>query len=210
MTSADCFFSSTDDLSDIISKKILNAKSSILLAMYTLSNIELIKSLISVKKTGVQIFAIFDEEQLLKFNKIILELNNHDILFRTVGNSFARMHHKFLVIDDEITITGSFNWTFQANRKNEENLVIINGKSFSKKYTAEFDRIWKDITQRSVFEQLKSTEQKDSVKEVVKVESPKSVMVKYECPHCKKSRYQKKGSYSSTVFVCTICGRRMK
>jgi hypothetical protein len=34
MPSVDCFFSSTDDLSDIISKKILSAKNSILLAMY--------------------------------------------------------------------------------------------------------------------------------------------------------------------------------
>jgi hypothetical protein len=157
MTSADCFFSSTDDLSDIISKKILNAKKSILLAMYTLTNTELIKSLIAVKRT--QILAIFDEEQLLRFNKIILELNNHDIHFKTVGSSFARMHHKFLVIDGETTITGSFNWTFQANRKNDENLVIINEKILSQKYTAEFDRIWKNITQKSVFEQLKLVEQ---------------------------------------------------
>eukprot|EP00012_Vannella_robusta_P003002 CAMPEP_0206182496 /NCGR_PEP_ID=MMETSP0166-20121206/96_1 /ASSEMBLY_ACC=CAM_ASM_000260 /TAXON_ID=95228 /ORGANISM="Vannella robusta, Strain DIVA3 518/3/11/1/6" /LENGTH=73 /DNA_ID=CAMNT_0053597209 /DNA_START=388 /DNA_END=606 /DNA_ORIENTATION=- len=34
------------------------------------------------------------------------------------------MHHKFAIIDDQVILTGSFNWTVQAQRSNRENLHI--------------------------------------------------------------------------------------
>lgn len=35
------------------------------------------------------------------------------------------MHNKYLLIDDEIVLTGSFNWTHKAVNSNYENIVII-------------------------------------------------------------------------------------
>ena len=35
------------------------------------------------------------------------------------------MHNKFAVIDDEIVLTGSFNWTSAAANNNQENLVVV-------------------------------------------------------------------------------------
>ena len=34
------------------------------------------------------------------------------------------MHHKFAIIDSDILLTGSFNWTERAASENCENLVI--------------------------------------------------------------------------------------
>ena len=34
------------------------------------------------------------------------------------------MHHKFALIDNQILLNGSFNWTERAVRENCENLVI--------------------------------------------------------------------------------------
>ena len=118
--------------------------------MYTLTNFELIDSLKKARESGIKIFAIFDEQQLLNHNKIILELNNVDINFKTNGKSNARMHHKFLVIDGETTITGSFNWTYQANKANYENIIMIRDPSISIKYESEFNRIWEFITSQSI------------------------------------------------------------
>jgi len=53
------------------------------------------------------------------------------------------MHHKFVVVDDKIVATGSFNWTASAERWNRENLLVINSTSLARRYTKEFDKIWK-------------------------------------------------------------------
>lgn len=35
------------------------------------------------------------------------------------------MHNKYAIIDDEIVITGSFNWSNHAIKNNNENLIIL-------------------------------------------------------------------------------------
>jgi phosphatidylserine/phosphatidylglycerophosphate/cardiolipin synthase-like enzyme len=38
---------------------------------------------------------------------------------------FRKLHHKLMVIDDAITIAGSFNYTAPANQYNDENIFVI-------------------------------------------------------------------------------------
>jgi cardiolipin hydrolase len=35
------------------------------------------------------------------------------------------MHHKFIVIDDDLLLNGSFNWTSTAVNSNYENVVVM-------------------------------------------------------------------------------------
>jgi len=150
----ECYFS-TDDISKIISEQIFEAKKCILLAMYTLTDRGLINALKEKRQNGTDVLAIFDEDQLAKFSDIILELNNADIVFKTIGKEVARMHHKFLIIDDIKVITGSFNWTRQANKSNMENIMIVENQNIAKQYISEFDRIWQLISSRGIGNYLK-------------------------------------------------------
>ncbi len=43
-------------------------------------------------------------------------------------------HNKIMIFDGEIVITGSFNFTKQAEEKNAENLLIIKDKALAEKY----------------------------------------------------------------------------
>ena len=52
------------------------------------------------------------------------------------------MHHKFAVIDVSVVITGSFNWTGQAVKFNQENILFYENKELAKKYTDEYERLW--------------------------------------------------------------------
>jgi phosphatidylserine/phosphatidylglycerophosphate/cardiolipin synthase-like enzyme len=145
-----CFFSSTDNISEIITSQILNAKINIFLAMYTLTDRGLIDALKERRQNGIDILSIFDEAQLTKFSNIIFELNNADIVFKTIGKAASRMHHKFLIIDKNKVITGSFNWTHQANKSNMENIIIVENQNIVKKYMDEFDRIWQLISSKNI------------------------------------------------------------
>ncbi|MSR54347.1 MAG: DUF1669 domain-containing protein, partial [Gemmataceae bacterium] len=51
------------------------------------------------------------------------------------------MHHKVIVIDGEIVICGSFNFSDNADRTNDENLLIIYNRAIAAKFEEEFQRI---------------------------------------------------------------------
>ena len=52
------------------------------------------------------------------------------------------MHHKVFIIDKNIVITGSFNPTESADKRNDENILIIHDSTIAGKYLGEFDRVW--------------------------------------------------------------------
>lgn len=63
------------------------------------------------------------------------------IAVRTDVSSYF-MHHKFVVLDSEMLINGSFNWTRQAITGNQENLMITKNVKVVKQYKDEFKKLW--------------------------------------------------------------------
>ncbi|MEM1518588.1 MAG: phospholipase D-like domain-containing protein, partial [Nitrososphaerota archaeon] len=70
-------------------------------------------------------------------------LKNAGVDIRIDGNPDL-MHHKFAVIDDEVVITGSYNWSAAAEDKNDENLVVLRDEEVAQLYRKEFERVWKE------------------------------------------------------------------
>ena len=60
---------------------------------------------------------------------------------RVAGPSVGFMHHKFCVIDSKTVITGSYNWTYYAEIRNVENIVITNSAEVVVAYESEFSRL---------------------------------------------------------------------
>jgi cardiolipin hydrolase len=52
------------------------------------------------------------------------------------------MHNKFAIMDENILLTGSFNWTYSAVVKNFENILVTGDAVYLEKYIPEFERMW--------------------------------------------------------------------
>ena len=52
------------------------------------------------------------------------------------------LHHKVIILDNQIVITGSLNFSANADESNDENMVIIDNADIASLYTQEFDRMW--------------------------------------------------------------------
>jgi phosphatidylserine/phosphatidylglycerophosphate/cardiolipin synthase-like enzyme len=52
------------------------------------------------------------------------------------------IHHKVMIIDRKIVITGSYNFTASAENTNDENLLIIYSPQIAELYLAEFARVF--------------------------------------------------------------------
>jgi len=52
-----------------------------------------------------------------------------------------KVHHKLMVIDEQVVVAGSFNYTQPANEFNDENLFVIGSPELGKHMKAEIERI---------------------------------------------------------------------
>ncbi|OQY81449.1 MAG: hypothetical protein B6D42_11210 [Anaerolineae bacterium UTCFX5] len=60
---------------------------------------------------------------------------------RIDGNPY-RLHHKVVfIIDDEIVVFGSFNFSSSAANTNDENIVLIGDADLAAQFVAEFERV---------------------------------------------------------------------
>jgi phosphatidylserine/phosphatidylglycerophosphate/cardiolipin synthase-like enzyme len=52
------------------------------------------------------------------------------------------LHDKFIIVDDRIVITGSLNYSTNAEESNDENVLIIDNAEIARLYLQEFARVW--------------------------------------------------------------------
>lgn len=117
------------------------AKVSINIAMAWFTVKILYDKLIEKKNSGVDIKIIINNDfingkygiDLTPFNSVKMR-----------GERGGIMHHKFCIIDNQIVITGSYNWTNNAENKNNENIqIIVDDNKLASTYSVEFNRLWR-------------------------------------------------------------------
>jgi competence ComEA-like helix-hairpin-helix protein len=57
-----------------------------------------------------------------------------------------KLHHKFGIVDNEVVITGSHNWTEAANTTNDETLIVIKNSTVAAHFNREFYRLYDTAT----------------------------------------------------------------
>ena len=142
LTETEVYFSLYDNPELIIIKNIDNAKEFINIAMYTFTDREIAQAIIKAKDRGVDIKIYLDRSQVnAKYTKSRYFVNSGIKDVRISSNNYI-MHNKFAVIDNEIVITGSYNWTASAGERNNENLLVIDDKNIIIKYQDHFEILW--------------------------------------------------------------------
>lgn len=55
------------------------------------------------------------------------------------------MHHKYAIVDGRVLLCGSYNWSYSASARNNENCVVTEDVYLVAKYSAEFERLWREF-----------------------------------------------------------------
>ena len=118
------------------------AKTIMLVCVFTITNNNLRDALIRAHQRKVIVQIISDDECMKQQGSDIQELRDRGIPTEVDRNPDAHMHNKFFIIDRDILITGSFNWTVAAVNSNQENLVVIHNQDICRKYTEYFEGMW--------------------------------------------------------------------
>ncbi|XP_022089314.1 mitochondrial cardiolipin hydrolase-like [Acanthaster planci] len=120
---------------------ILNAKHSLDICMYTITNSDLAELVIGLHERGIVVRIITDDEAQNTSGTFIGRFRRDGIQVRRDYSSYL-MHHKFVVIDGMTLINGSFNWTCHAVNSNNENVLITNNPDIVQPFIAEYERLW--------------------------------------------------------------------
>ncbi len=135
------FFSPGQACQEAILQHIESANSTLDICVFTISDDHITRAIFDAFDRGVQIRLITDNEKLLDKGSDIVDLSKSGVEIR-VDQSPNHMHHKFMVKDDELVLTGSYNWTRSAALYNHENVIIIQDQSLAETYLDAFEDLW--------------------------------------------------------------------
>lgn len=119
------------------------AKKEVVIAMAWFTSAELFDALLSCleRRVNVELILLDNAINYMYYAPDFNELISAGGHLRIADSSVGFMHHKFCVIDDNIAITGSYNWTYYAETRNVENIVITDNPDIVNRFSIEFERL---------------------------------------------------------------------
>ncbi len=119
-------FSPKGGCTDAVVREITHARREVLVLAYSFSCPAIAAALIAAQSRGVRVKIVLDranEKETYSELGVLEEQGLHVL----VDAHHAIAHNKVMIIDRKTLITGSFNFTRQAELENAENLLIIKG-----------------------------------------------------------------------------------
>lgn len=115
------------------------------ICVFTISDDRISRAIDATHRRGVHVRIITDNEKIADKGSDIGLLAEMRIPVR-IDMTENHMHHKFMVVDNALVLTGSYNWTRSAAEKNQENVLITDDKTVVKAFANEFERLWKQMS----------------------------------------------------------------
>ena len=94
---------------------------------------------------GLQLQGIFERVGSESVWSELGPLHCAGLAMRQDGNPYL-LHHKVFLIDDDVVVTGSANFSAGGTQGNDENMLIIEDAALAAAYQAEFARRWDEAS----------------------------------------------------------------
>ena len=138
------YFAPEDQVGAKLVSLLESADSSIRFMAFSFTHDEIGQAMRNRALAGVTVQGVFEDRGSdTKYSEYGKLKKVDGVEVRLDGNRYI-MHHKVIIIDDEIVVLGSFNFSASADEKNDENVLVIHDADFAAQYLAEFQRIWAD------------------------------------------------------------------
>jgi phosphatidylserine/phosphatidylglycerophosphate/cardiolipin synthase-like enzyme len=140
-TSVQVLFAAEDEAVSRLVPLIEGAGKSIRFMAFSFTHDDIGDAVLARAKAGVDVKGIFETRGSETEYSEMPGLYCAGVPVRQDGNP-RTFHHKVFLIDDEIVITGSLNFSENADESNDENVVIVANGDIAAQYLGEFERRW--------------------------------------------------------------------
>jgi phosphatidylserine/phosphatidylglycerophosphate/cardiolipin synthase-like enzyme len=134
-------FSSEDHAISNLIAVVNDAKTSIRFLAFSFTDYPLAQAMIDRAKAGVDVKGVYETFGSTSEGSELKTFLCAGIPARQDGNA-SFLHDKIIIIDNSIVVTGSLNFSSNADDSNEENVVILDNAEIAALYLQEFDKLW--------------------------------------------------------------------
>jgi len=122
-------FAPWEDAEGLVVEAIGEAQRQILVQAFSFTSRRIAQALIGARRRGVEVLVTADREQAVAGDGSRLRDLAAAGIPVWLESRYAAAHNKVMIIDagtrDSAVITGSFNWTTGAQRRNAENVLVL-------------------------------------------------------------------------------------
>ena len=141
-TRVETFFSPDDGVAAHVLQVLNDAEESIYFMAFSFTTDELGEAIRSKAENGLTVAGVMEEEQVKSNIGTEYDPFKQAGLDVYVDGNDGQMHHKVMIVDGKIVITGSYNFSNSAETRNDENLVIFHNEQIADFYLGEFQRVY--------------------------------------------------------------------
>jgi mitochondrial cardiolipin hydrolase len=117
------------------------AKRTLDICVFTITDDRITQTILAAHRRKVRVRLVTDNDKAGDLGSDIEELRRGGVPVR-MDDSPYHMHHKFVIVDGETLLNGSFNWTRSASMNNQENFIVSDDARLVDAFQKEFDRLW--------------------------------------------------------------------
>lgn len=132
------------DCEQVVLDAISRAKRELHIAVYSFTRKAIAEALVEARRRGVKVRLKMDAHQAKsKFASYALQALKDGKIEpqRIVMPPYCAMHHKFLVVDRYLVVTGSYNFTSKATKENYENVVRIADPAIARRFVEAWEAV---------------------------------------------------------------------
>jgi phosphatidylserine/phosphatidylglycerophosphate/cardiolipin synthase-like enzyme len=138
---AEVYFSPEDGVAQRIVSLILSATRRVDFLAFSFTSGEIAQAILDRAAAGVSVRGVMDSSQAQGSGTEYDSLREAGIMVRLDGNP-GLMHHKLILIDDRAVLTGSYNFSRNAEERNDENALILFDAGLVSRFDQEVTRVF--------------------------------------------------------------------
>ncbi len=141
-TALNVYFSPDDRVQAALLDLLNNAVSSIDFLAYSFTSDPLSEAIRTRAEAGVRVRGVMDADQMRSNRGTEYDRFRVAGLDVRLDGDSGLMHHKVLIVDKQIVVLGSYNFTASAEKSNDENVLVIHSPEIAARFLQEFRRVY--------------------------------------------------------------------
>ena len=134
-------FSAEDHVISNLIALVNDAQVSVRFLAFSFTDYPLAKAMIDRAAAGVDVKGVYETFGSTSTGSEMKTFWCAGVPVRQDGNG-SFLHDKIIIIDNSIVVTGSLNYSSNADDSNEENVVILDNAEIAALYLLEFEKLW--------------------------------------------------------------------
>ena len=144
-TAVQVLFSPEDKIVSNLIALVKDAQVSVRFLAFSFTDYPLAQVMIDRARAGVDVKGVFETFGSTSPNSELQTFWCAGVPARQDGNG-SFLHDKLIIVDNSIVVTGSLNFSSNADDSNEENVVIVDNAEIAALYLQEFEKLWNQAT----------------------------------------------------------------